>query len=531
MTKNKAQIRRKSRRGGTPSVPDALLAAALCSHSEGVLILHRKSSEDGFRIVFANDGFCEMTGHEPGDLEQSCHGMLHTNRAELSRMAAWDEAGDASAVYVGEGELLCRDGHALHASWSYSFVDAGKAAPSHIVASYRDMTEKHRLQEALTLSQKLDAVGRMAGGVAHDFNNLVSVITSYSQLLASRCADRPELQHDIEEIVKAGHKAAELTRQLLALGRTLPLALRPLELNRFLRANVELLGRVLGEAGALELSLHEGDLVVEIDPDRMRQVLLNLVLNARDALRDKGRVVLGSSVREMRDTKTEHGIPPGRYAVLSVADNGMGMTTDTLAHIFEPFFTTKDAARGSGLGLALVYGVVQQSGGFIRVNSTLLLGSTFDLWFPLSERTALAEEAPVVVTPPRSAVRHGHETILLIEKDAVLAKMIGGLLTTDGYRVVEAASPQAALELLAGHRGKIDLFIASMSDDAECQSFAVQLRRTHPKVLHICTSPCGERCPLADSVGPCQVCLPRPFLISELINVTKSILAKAAAGM
>lgn len=525
MTKNKAQIRRKTHRGVEPSVPDGLLAAALCSQSEGVLLLRRKGSPEGFRIAFANDGFCEMTGYEPAELEGLCHGMLHTNRAELFRMATWDEAGDSSVVYMGEGELLCRDGHALHASWSFSLVEMGKGAPSHIVASYRDMTEKHKLQEALTLSQKLDAVGRMAGGVAHDFNNLISVITSYSQMLASRCAGQPELAHDVEEIMKAGQKAAALTRQLLALGRSQPLALRPLELNGFLRANSEMLSRVVGDAGVLELSLHEGGLVAKTDADQLRQVLLNLVLNARDALRDKGRVVLGTSLREMKDAKTEHGIPPGRYAVLSVADNGMGMTTETLAHIFEPFFTTKDESKGSGLGLALVYGIIQQSGGFIRVNSTLLLGSTFDLWLPLSD-LPVAQPSTEDAAPPARSARQGRESILLVEGDAVLAKMIGGLFTTDGYRVCEASSVQQARELLAASGAEIDLVIASLGDSAECRTFVEELRASRGKVRLVCTAPCGERCPLAQTDEPCQVSLPRPFLISELINASKKLLSK-----
>jgi PAS domain S-box-containing protein len=485
--------------------------------------MERKGGARGFKIVFVSDRFRAMTGHSEEDLIGKYHGFLHIDPTELDRMRAWARKLSSPAPYTGEGDLVGKDGHAIHAAWSLSRISGGKDSPGHLVAIYRDMTGKDRLQKAQMLSQRFDAVERMAGGVAHDFNNLVSVINGYSQMLATRLAGQPEELRQLEEIQKAGTKAAGLTRRLLALGRRQSFALSLMDLNQFIRDNAGILSSVIGEAGKLELRLAPGVFPVKADPDQMQQVLLSLIHNARDALRDKGQVVVSSAVRDHKfQPGSDDGIPSGRYVVLAVSDNGMGMDSDTMAHIFEPFFTTKSPDKGSGLGLALVYGIVQQSGGFIRVNSTLLLGSTFEVLFPL----ASSATEPVLRLSPMAQVpsSRGHETILLVEPDLIVTKMLSGMLAAEGYRVLEATNSSDAESVIKKERDPVHLLIISMGDNMECMKLLPLLRARNSGLKVLCTAYCGHECHVDKVSGECQLYMPKPFAISEILKAVRRLL-------
>ncbi len=518
---NKTRMPLRSRTAA-PSISATLLADALRCQSEAVIVLEGKSGVQGFRILFANDRFRSMTGYSAKELLGKRHGLLHTDPGELERMRVW--AGKRQlGTYTGEGDLLRQDGCAINAAWSFNQIDGGEGSPVYLVAIYRDMTEKHRLQDALMLSQRLDAIGRMAGGVAHDFNNLVSVINGYSQMLALRLAGHPDELRELEEIQKAGIKAAGLTRQLLALGRRQPLALCLMDVNQFVQDSEETLARVIGDAGKLEIHLTKENLTVKADPDQMQQVLLNLVLNARDALRDKGKVTVSSSIRNIApESQADDSMPPGRYAVLTVSDNGMGMNSDTLAHIFEPFFTTKTAEKGSGLGLALVYGIVQQSGGFIKVNSTLLLGSTFDILLPLVD----GKTGPVLrpTSSLQAASSRGHETVLLVEPDIIVAKMLSGMLAAEGYHVLEASSAGEAESVIRKEKAPVHLLIASMGDDEQCLRLMPILLTHNYSLRVLCTAFCGKVCHVEKSCGECHLCMPKPFAISEMLKAVRKLL-------
>ena len=518
----KQKVRRGARSGraAANAVPPALLASALRAQSEGVFIADRRPGLNGLKILFANDSFCAMTGHSAAELVGRAHGVLHDERTDVERLRRWLPQALPGQPLVGEGFLRRADGTALSAAWSFDPLCDRRGRVTHVVATYRDQTEKRRLQEALVHSQRLDAVGRLAGGVAHDFNNLLSVINGYCEMLAAHVTANPQALREVSEIHNAGRKAAALTQQLLAFSRRQPLDARVLNLNELVGENVEILRRLLGDAGRLELDLARHLANVRTDAAQFQQVLLNLVLNARDALRDRGRVVIATANREIklglnrRLTDT----PPGRYVALSVIDNGSGMDAETQKHLFEPFFTTKPEGRGTGLGLALVYGVVQQSGGYIAVKSSLLVGSTFEILLP-AVREAV-EAAPLTVAPLPST--RGTETVLLVEDDEVVRKMVAGILTADGYAVFAAKSPAAALRELRGHDRPVQLLIASLAGDGE--KLARRLHVATPELRVLCTSNHDFKMPVAWLAPEQQTGLNKPYALSELLKAARALL-------
>jgi PAS domain S-box-containing protein len=495
----------------------------LRAQSDGVFIASAALGPRGFKILFVNASFCAMTGYAASRLIGRAHGILHAEKSDLDRLRRWLPAAQPGQSLAGEGYVVRSNLTTLHAAWNFDLLSDARGRVTHVVATYRDTTEKRRLQEALVHSQRLDAVGRLAGGVAHDFNNLISVINGYCQILAGQLTDQPQALREVEEIHKAGQKAATLTRQLLAFGRRQPMNPRVINLNHIVRDNHEILQRLLGNAGRLVLELEPDLGNARADPAQFQQVLLNLVINARDALRDNGRVVISTGNREIppglnrRLTDT----PPGHYVALTVSDNGTGMDANTQAHLFEPFFTTKEEGKGTGLGLALVYGVVQQSGGFISVHSTLLVGSVFEILLPL-----VHEPAEPVFTPslPALPATRGHETVLLVEEDDVVSKMVAGILTADGYRVFTARHAGAALTEARREGQPVQLLIAPLNvpgGESEKLARAMHVARPGLRILNTSTV---DSPPLAWLAQHHQINLPKPFALSELLKAVRRLL-------
>ncbi len=501
-------------------MPASLFAAALRAQSEGVVIAERGTGRRGLEILFVNESFCKMTGRAVDDLVGSPHGSVHLERADIDRLRHWLPRAQPGQPLVGDGFLTRRDGGTLSVTWSFDPLFDRKGRVSHIVATYRDQTEKRRLQEALVHSQRLDAVGRLAGGVAHDFNNLLSVINGYCEMLAAHVAANPQALREVAEIHNAGRKAAALTQQLLAFSRRQPLNARVLNLNTLVLENADILRRLLGNAGRLELELTEELPNVRTDPAQFQQVLLNLVLNARDALRDKGRIQVGTTLREIKPGQNRRttDTPPGRYVVLTVTDNGTGMDADTQKHLFEPFFTTKPEGKGTGLGLALVYGVVQQSGGYIFARSALLVGSTFEILLPATNE-AVTEAPPAIV--PLASVR-GSESVLLVEEDDVVRKMVAGILTADGYRVT-AASSFSGIAREAAPTRPFQLVIATLEDDGE--RYVRKLLETLPALRVLNTGQPETGRGAIPGLAPARlVRLAKPYALSELLRAARKLL-------
>jgi CheY-like chemotaxis protein len=310
------------------------------------------------------------------------------------------------------------------------------------------------------MAGKMEAVGRLSGGIAHDFNNLLGVIIGYSQLLKRRLDPGNALLEPAEEIEKAGQRAASLTRQLLAFSRQQILTPSILNLNDLILDMAKMLPRLLGEDITVNTSLCEALGMVKADQGQIEQVIMNLAVNARDAMPEGGKLRIETANVELDQAYAwQHaGAKPGHYVMLAVIDSGAGIDAETLAHIFEPFFTTKGVGKGTGLGLATVYGVVKQSGGYIWVDSEPGQGASFQIFLPRVEEAV----TPTVANKPLGETIGGSETILLVEDAEALRKLTQSLLESHGFHVLVAQNGEEAIQVEARHSGKIDLLLTDV---------------------------------------------------------------------
>jgi signal transduction histidine kinase/ActR/RegA family two-component response regulator len=331
----------------------------------------------------------------------------------------------------------------------------------------REIAEHHRTEVALRSSEeqlrqshKLEAVGRLAGGIAHDFNNLLSVILSYSSLLLSELGTDSPIRPDVQEIKHAGDRAAELTRQLLAFSRQQVLEPRILNLNDILNNVDKMLKRVIGEDIELRTVFDSELGLVKADPGQIEQVIMNLVLNARDAMPRGGKLTLETGNYDLDDEYAhDHAeVSPGPHVMIAVSDTGFGMDKATQARVFEPFFTTKEQGKGTGLGLATVFGIVKQSGGSIWLYSEPGAGTTFKIYLPRCENGTIIHRS--TIPPPRLPV--GEETILLVEDEDQVRHVVRGILRRAGYNVLEAKGPAEASEFCEQHTGHIHLLLTDV---------------------------------------------------------------------
>jgi signal transduction histidine kinase/CheY-like chemotaxis protein len=338
-----------------------------------------------------------------------------------------------------------------------------QAVGSHrVVGIGMDVTERKQLESQLSQAQKMEAIGQLAGGVAHDFNNLLTAILGYASMLAERPDCDESSRRDLDEIRRAAERATALTRQLLAFSRRQILQARVLDLNTVVLNTVEMLRRLVGEDINLKLDLEPAALTVKADPTQLEQILLNLVVNARDAMPDGGMITVESRREPLpADFEKDGGAMPsasGRYAMLGVRDTGIGMDDATKRRIFEPFFTTKAYGKGTGLGLATVYGIVKQSGGFVWVYSEPGQGTAFKVYFPCMESRTVES-----ADPPRPAdTPGGTETLLLVEDEASVRTLARILLERSGYRVLEAPDAAVAEQMADHERGTIHLLVTDV---------------------------------------------------------------------
>ncbi len=520
MKKPRSPAKARGPRLARPSA--SLLARALSALGKGVLIADRHWTPDGLRIRFANQTLCEMTGRVAKALPGHSHGELHADRDHFTELKKWLARLVPGRVLSGEGYLVSGPGQRLYTTWTFSPVADARGRITYIAITYRDMTAKRRLEEDLIHAQRLDAVGSLAGGVAHDFNNLLSVINGYCEILRSKPAVIRHAEREIGEIHRAGLHAAGLVRQLLAFSRRQALDPKVVSLNQLVQENADILTKLLQPDKTLGLSLQAAPDHVLVDPVQIQQVLLNLTINARDALDLGGRVAIHTDFREIKAGRNRRAtdMPPGRYVRLSVSDNGTGMDAETRSHLFEPFFTTKEEGKGTGLGLSLVYGIVQQSGGYIFVQSAPGTGSSFEIYLP-AVHEPLAVRTAIPSTLPSTG---GRETILLIEEDPVVGKMVAGILTADGYRVLAAGTVTQARLLARRHRKPLDLLIIDSARTGPAgEKIIRELRAAHPVLRLLCTSS-AEVAPLPDLPALSQGMLTKPYALSTLLLAVRSLL-------
>lgn len=333
-------------------------------------------------------------------------------------------------------------------------------APAMMAGTIQDITSRRAVEDELRQAQKLEGLGRLAGGIAHDFNNLLTVINGYGEMLLGELQDEDPRRESVAEICKAGERAAELTRQLLTFSRKQIVEPEPLDLNRLIGDNLDMLRRLVGEDIEVETRLDTPLGRVVADPGQMHQVLMNLVVNARDAMPRGGRLTIATSNSDVEesDPRRRPGAAPGHYVSLSVADTGIGIAAEAREHIFDPFFTTRGKGAGTGLGLATVYGIVQQTGGSISFHSESGRGTTFLIHLPRTE-AAVSDRRE---TAPSSAHLRGTETVLVVEDQEPVRKLAVQMLSRCGYRILEAAQGDEALLLAACHAGPIHLLLTDV---------------------------------------------------------------------
>jgi two-component system cell cycle sensor histidine kinase/response regulator CckA len=383
----------------------------------------------------------------------------------------------------------------------------------------------HQSEEQLRQAQRMDAAGRLAGGVAHDFNNLLTTINGFSELLLRDLGEDHPRRKDVEQIRKAAERGAQLTRQLLSFGTPPTLQPRALDLNTVV-ANMEgLLQRLVGADIRLTTRLRAGLGEVKMDPGQVEQILVNLVLNARDAMPAGGTLTLETGERQISGSARVRSVKPGRYLVLAVSDTGSGMDGDTLSHVFDPFFTSRAPGYRSGLGLSIVYGIVKQSGGGVRVSSEPEQGTTVKVFIPRLEKEEVEHsDAP-------SSVR-GEETVLVVEDEDGVRELMWKILTDHGHTVLEARHGRDALTVAAGYSHPIELLVTDVvMPEMGAGELVSQLSSGRPnlKVLYVSGYTNDEVTRRGVSQAAGSAFIQKPFTAEELMRKVRAVLDEEPA--
>ena len=426
-----------------------------------------------------------MSGIHPNDLQR----VMDQTRADLFSL------GHTTQEY----RFMHAGGDYRWARCEFRLVRDEAGGPVEAVGAWMDITrqksaeqEQTQLREQLQQAQKLESIGRLAGGVAHDFNNLLTVINGYSALLLRRFEANDPGAQLVAEIRTAGERAAALTRQLLVLSRKQVVQFRDVNLNDIIQEVERMLGRVIGEDIHLESALNADLGFVQADPGQLHQVLMNLATNARDAMPNGGTLLIETANIDLAESFSDqhHEVTPGRYVELKVSDTGVGMTKEVVSHLFEPFFTTKDPGEGTGLGLATVYSIVKQTGGSIWVYSEPGKGTSFKIYLPRVEAGARTLEEPA----PGALVLHGSETILVVEDQEQLRTMAAHVLREYGYQVHEAASAEEALQQARQYEGEIHLLLTDLvMPGLSGWDLAERIRTLRPGIAIVFMSGYSER--------------------------------------
>jgi len=438
------------------------------------------------KLLSANPAFQRMLRYDLADelLQTNLVEDVFDSPSEFQKLKNLvDDGREFKDVAV---ELRRKDGSKITVRCTGRNVSDHEGLPSFDVFA-EDVTEKRILERQLQMAAKMEAVGRLSGGIAHDFNNLLGVIMGYSQLFKKKLDPESPLREHAEEIEKAGQRAAALTRQLLAFSRQQVLKPAVLNLNDLVSDMVKMLPRLIGEDIAVSTSLAADLGQVKADHGQIEQVIMNLAVNARDAMPSGGELRIATANREFDQAYTRHhpGARPGQYVMLSVVDSGMGIDAETLAHIFEPFFTTKEVGKGTGLGLATVYGVVKQSEGYVWVDSAVGKGASFQIFLP---RVDEEQSIQFPTRGPETKAAGGSETILLVEDSEPLRKLTQSFLQSNGFEVLVAQNGEDAIEIEAGAARKIHLLVTDVvmpGINGRVLAERLHLKQPEMKVLYI----------------------------------------------
>ena len=464
---------------------------------------------DSQRLRRANHALVELSGY----LAEELVGM------PISKLI---ERGDGPSTRLRKenGELLELDvtSHTIRTAQGDCTLSVGK-----------DMTEARRVEEQLRQAQKMEAIGQLAGGVAHDFNNILAVIQMNAELLGMDLGADHASADDVREIGIAAERGARLTRQLLAFSRKQQIVVKPVALNGVISELEKMLTRVVGEDVTIGVSQSSRTGVVNADPGQLEQVVMNLVVNARDAMPDGGRLTIETGATDLTSQQASAlGLRLGRYAVLTVSDEGCGMDARTKARIFEPFFTTKEVGKGTGLGLANVFGIVSQCGGAVAVETEPGIGSTFRVYLPqIAERLSQAHQAVTATATPTKAA-----TILVVEDEEAVRSAIARAVSAHGHRCIEARSPEHAIEIMRTTREPIDLLITDLvMPGMNGHALVAQARSIRPELKVLMMSGYTEHPSIKPDVEKRdELFIAKPFSVETLTNALHTALSDATVS-
>jgi len=484
-----------------------------------------RSTPDG-RFLMMNPALakmlhCESPEHALGKVKDI--GLLYGDPAKRRQMQKTLEA--TGAVQNMEHEFRRPDGTELWVSLNLRCAYGQDGKPAYYDGTAENITERKSLERQLQQAQKMEAIGRLAGGLAHDFNNTLGVINGYGEILKAHTDLDPAVLQQIEEIYSAGKKAASLTQQLLAFSHKQIIQPRIIDLSEVVTNLTRMLRRLIGDDIELTMRFSSRAARVKVDQGQIEQVLMNLAVNARDAMPGGGKLAIETDLCDLDESYAIRHKPvhPGRYVRLTITDTGCGMDQETMSHLFEPFFTTKELGRGTGLGLSIVYGIVKQSDGYIWAYSEPGRGSSFKIYLPL--QTAEAERA---AEPPRAERLRGSENILLVEDDPSLRTMMAGFLKGLGYSVLEADNGEAALETVKGATHPVELLITDITmPKMSGRDLADRLVALFPelRVLYI-SGYTHDGVVQTRALVAGEAFLQKPFALSELSKTIRELIGK-----
>jgi len=526
---NSRDVTERKRAEEALRISEARFRTLFESSAIGIVLVDRHG-----RPITANRARQAMLGYSSEELET----MVFTDYTHPDDAAAdWQRFQElvigARDQYQMEKRYVRKDGAVVWARLSVSAVHDPDGQFEFGISMVEDITEQKRAEEALRQSeealrqsQKMEALGRLAGGVAHDFNNMIAVITGYSDMLMHQLSANDTAHNSVREIKRAGERASGLTRQLLAFSRKQVIAPQRLGLNETVHAMEGMLRRLIGEDVVLVIDLAPDLGIVEADPGQIEQVIMNLAINARDAMPEGGFLRISTQNLTVRQhTVTSGGPLPGDYVRLSVQDTGCGMDEDTRTHVFEPFFTTKDLGKGTGLGLSTVYGIVEQTQGYIQVESELGHGATFHVYLP---QVISAAPAPVPDAPPTP--ERGSETILLVEDEVMVRGLVRSILYASGYTVLEAENADAALRLCRDYDAPIHLLLTDVvMPGMSGRMLAEQVTALRPQIRVVLMSGYTNDAVLQHRVAETDMAfIQKPFTPVALRSKVREVLDHAA---
>ncbi|MBU8870927.1 MAG: PAS domain S-box protein [Gemmatimonadales bacterium] len=491
---------------------------------EGIIIADLKD----FTFKYANPAICEMLGYTSEEL-------MRTRVMDIHPKSEWEEIADlfqknAQNKKTAAMDLPClrKDGSVFHAEIRSGLVEIEGRA--HSIGFFTDLTERRQVQEEkekletqLRQAQKMQAVGNLAGGIAHDFNNLLQAILGYSELMLENENLPAECNQDLQKIQQAAERAADLTRQLLTFSRRQLISPKDINLNQVITEALQMLERLIGAGIELQRIAGHNLGTVCVDRSQLEQIFMNLCLNARDAMNGKGTLTIETEnvVLDSAYCQDHPWAQPGRFVLLSITDTGMGMDKETLKQIFEPFFTTKEIGKGTGLGLATVYGIVKQNSGMVHVYSEAGHGTTFKIYFPLVERPAL--EVGNKINAP---VRGGDETILLAEDDPGVLGLATRILQDAGYRVLSAQDGEKALEIFRANPDAMDLALLDVvMPKLGGREVQKEIQRTKPDFKVVFASGYSENAIHTDFIlDKGNILVQKPYRRNDLLNKIRQML-------